>query len=113
MKPISRTRALQLLSEFKERTALVKLVLEFPSQRGFLLGFIMSVEGDVVIIQGSGSRAEFRLSLVGAAFEHSSSGGPPGDPRDRVDAIYLQSLTAVAPTGFKAAFIEVGDLVEG
>jgi len=113
MRPISRTRALQLLSKFKERTALIKLVLEFPSQRGSLLGFIMSVDGDMIVIQGSGSRAEFRLSLAGSAFEYSSSGGPPGDLQDRADAVYLQSLTATTPTGFKAAFIEIGDLLEG
>ena len=113
MNPISRRRALQLLSNFKERLALIKFTLEFPSLNGSLLVFIVSVERDNLVVQGSGSHAEFQLSLADCAFEYASVAGRPGEALSRTDAIYLESLTATAPTGFKATFIEIGDLLEG
>jgi len=112
MNPIPHDSALQLLSKFKERTALVKLVLEFPSLRGSLLGFIVSVEADSIVIQGSGSRAEFRLSFGDSAFEYLKPGEPAGEPLDPASAVYLECLIATTPTGLKAVFIEIGDLLE-
>lgn len=85
----------------------MEFLISFISGDGSFIGFITDVGESEVRVEGSGSRAAFRFSLIGASFEYGDGEDPSWRQLDRAHTIYLGCLAIVLPTGERLAFAEV------